>query len=114
MRHRKNNTFSEGLRQYGTDGNLVYLLRNQHGNRGAAGRQNRTEGAFVGVLTRKPAVNVDLLLVSCALVMKNRHDIQPKRPDADINRNFDELDAEIEGIGSCFAKIENIKRQIQK
>lgn len=109
MRHRKNNTFSEGLRQDGADGNLVYLLRNQHSKRGAAGGQNRTEGA----LTRKPAVNVNLLLVSCALVMKNIHDIHPKRPDADINRNFDELDAEIEGIGNCFAQIENIKRQIQ-
>ena len=27
------------------------------------------------------------------------------------NWNFDELDAEIEGIGRCFAQIENIKRQ---
>ena len=25
--------------------------------------------------------------------------------------NFDELEAEIEGIGRCFAQIENIKRQ---
>ena len=33
------------------------------------------------------------------------------RTEIDKNWNFDELKAEIEGIGRCFAQIENIKRQ---
>lgn len=30
------------------------------------------------------------------------------RTEIDINWNFDESEAEIEGIGRCFAQIENI------
>ena len=89
----------------------MYLLRHPHGKRGAVGGQNRTKGAFGGGLTRKHAVNVEFLRGNYTLAMKNRQKIRPKRPESDINLNFDESDAEIEGIGRCFAQIENIKRQ---
>lgn len=45
-----------------------------------------------------------------------RHEKRTKKPaETTGNRyeieNFDESDAEIEGIGRCFAHIENIRRQ---
>ena len=43
--------------------------------------------------------------------MKNGQKIRPKRPETDINLNFDGPNAEIEGIVCCFAQIENIIRQ---
>ena len=48
--------------------------------------------------------------------LSQRHEKRTKNPaETTGNRyeieNFDESDAEIEGIGRCFAQIENIKRQ---
>ena len=39
---------------------------------------------------------------------ENRQKIRPKRPESDIELDFYEPDAEIEGIGCCFALSENI------
>ncbi len=52
---------------------------------------------------------------NCILAMKNRQKNRPKRPesdiDIDIELDFYEPDAGIEGIGRCFARIGNIRRQ---
>ena len=48
--------------------------------------------------------------------LSQRHEKQQKKSGQNdrkqiLNWNFDESDAEIEGIVCCFAQIENIKRQ---
>ena len=59
----------------------------------------------------KLAVNAKLLWGNCIHAMKNRQRIRPKRPETDIELDFYASDAGKEGIGRCFAHIENIKRQ---
>ena len=64
--------YQEGQGQDEADGNPLHLLRHPHGKRGAAGRQDRTNGAFGSCLTLKLAVNAELLWGNCILTMKNK------------------------------------------
>ena len=53
-------------------GNPIHLLRHPHGKRGAVGGQDRAKSAFSGCLTRKLAVNAELLWGNCILAIINR------------------------------------------
>ena len=70
------------------DRNPLHLLRHSYGKRGAVGGQDRAKSAFSGCLTRKLAVNAELLWENCILVMKNRQKIQSKRLEIDIKLKF--------------------------
>ena len=70
------------------DRNPLHLLRHSYGKRGAVGGQDRAKSAFSGCLTRKLAVNAELLWGNCILVMKNRQKIQSKRLEIDIKLKF--------------------------
>ena len=78
----------EAKHQAATDGNPLHLLRHPHGKCGPAGGQDRTKGAFGGCLTRKLAVNAELLWGNCILAMKNGQKIRPKRLETDIKLKF--------------------------
>ena len=51
-------------------------------------RATAMEGSFGGRLTRKLAVNAELLWGNCILAMKNGQKIRPKRPESDMKLKF--------------------------
>ena len=61
------------------DGNPVHLLRHSHGERGAAGRQDRSESTSGGCLKRKHAHRKVLSKGNKAAVIENGQKNRPKR-----------------------------------